>query len=222
MTYPASFVGIAANLDYATGAKADARHLRHLLEQPARAVVIGVQEAKNVRLADVAVAPARAYQRTQTAARRGSGFVTRGIKVRRFRLFLGGVSAVTLPRHVARGRIRLAGGPAVVFSAHAPPKRGGQAAQDRYLRALKRRTDRLSRKGVEWVVFIDANRDVDDVARYLGGRVAASAKGDRIVGVIISPGLRVLAHGVDRYGRQNGLTDHLCPYAHIGMKGSAH
>lgn len=204
----------SANIDWATGAGKDRRHLAHLLAATVGAVLIGVQEAKNLRLADVVTRPVRALQRTRGQARRGSGFVARGVRTSRFRIFLGGVSHVTLPRWVARVRVTVAGKRLVVLSAHAPPKRGGRAAQDRFLRALKRRTDRLSRRGVAWVVCIDGNRDLVEVARYLGGR-AYGADGDRIVGVVVSPDVMVGDHGVDRFGDEHDLTDHLAPWVDI-------
>lgn len=209
---------VAANLDFTTGERADGKHLAHLFDQPAPAVIVGVQEAKNIRLAEVAPPGSTAYQKTLTAARRGSGFVARGIKISNFRLFLGGLSKVTEPRWVARGRVHLSGGPLVPFSSHVAPKRAGKAAQDRHLRSLKRRTDKCARNGVAWAVMGDFNRDIEDVARYLNGKVAAAAKGDRIVGVIVSHRVTVLARGVDRYGRQNGLTDHLAPWADVTIR----
>ncbi len=204
----------AANLDWATGPTKDARHLSHLLAAVSWAVLIGVQEAKNVRLRDLVDLPGRAFQRTFSAAVRGSGFVARGIRVRRFRLFLGGVSRATLPRWVARCKVRVPGGPLAVFSSHPPPKRAGTAAQDRHLRALRRRLDRRERRGKAWAVCIDGNRDLQEVARFLGGR-GYGAEGDRIVGVIVSDRVVVVDHGVDRVGRREGLTDHLVPYVDI-------
>ncbi|WP_418063170.1 hypothetical protein [Pimelobacter simplex] len=204
----------SANIDWATGVEKDRRHLAHLLATVVGAVLIGVQEAKNLRLAAVVARPVRALQRVRTAARRGSGFVARGVRTSRFRIFLGGASRATLPRWIARVRVTVAGKPLVVFSAHVPPKRAGRPAQDRFLRALKRRTDKLSRRGIAWVACIDGNLDLQLVARYLGG-TGYGADGDRIVGVIVSDDVIVGDHGVDRFGEEHDLTDHLAPWVDI-------
>lgn len=203
---------VAANLLYGRGAHRRARrHLRHLLDRPGP-VVIGVQEAKHVTLATVLGILARVMQRTTSPALAGSAIITRGVLASRFRLFLGGVSSATLPRWIARVRVQLpAGSPLVVFSAHVPPARAGRRAQDRYLARLKRRTDRLTRRGVAWVVCIDANMPISQVAQMLGGR----AYGTGIVGLIVSDLVDVADHGIDRYGEDHDLTDHPAPWIEI-------
>lgn len=206
---------VAANLRYGWRSRRRARrHLEHLLASPTP-VVIGVQEAKNVVLAAVLGVMARVMQRTTSPALAGSAIVTRGVVASRFRLFLGGVSSATLPRWIARATVRVDGSRLVVFSAHVPPARAGQRAQLRYLTRLKRRTDRLTRRGVAWAVCIDANRSIEQVAQMLGGR----AYGVGIVGVIVSELVQVVDHGVDRFGVNNGLTDHPAPWVEIsGIK----
>lgn len=206
---------VAANLRYGWRSRRRARrHLEHLLDG-STPVVIGVQEAKNVALAAVLGVMARVMQRTTSPALAGSAIVARGVVASKFRLFLGGVSSATLPRWIARSKIRIDGDPLVIFSAHVPPARAGRRAQRRYLTRLKRRTDRLTRKGIAWVVCIDANRAIDDVARMLGG----TAYGVGIVGVIVSELVQVVDHGVDRFGVNNGLTDHPAPWVEIsGIK----
>lgn len=198
----------AANLQYGRGARRRARrHLRHLLDHPGP-VVIGVQEAKHVVLATVLGIIARVMQRTTSPALAGSAIITRGVRASRFKLFLGGVSSATLPRWIARVRIRLDDGPLVVFSSHPPPARAGQRAQHRHLARLKRRTDRLTRRGVAWVVCIDANRPIGQVAQMLGGR----AYGSGIVGLIVSELVQVDDHGINDYGDDHDLTDHPAPW----------
>lgn len=202
----------AANLKFGRRARRRTReHVAHLLRTTADPVVIGVQEAKNVVLATVLARIARALQRTKSTARAGSAIITRGVRARRFRLFLGGVSSATLPRWIARAKIRTDDGPLVVFSVHVPPARAGSAAQWRYLRRLKKRTDRLTRRGIAWVVCIDANMPIAEVARYLGGR----AYGVGIVGVITSPDVVVARHDIDTYGLRHSLTDHPAPWIDI-------
>lgn len=202
----------AANLKFGRHARRRTRrHVDHLLANTQGPVVIGVQEAKNVVLATVLARIARTFQRTDTPARAGSAIITRGVKARKFRLFLGGVSSSTLPRWIARVRVRIADGPLVVFSVHVPPARAGTASQWRYLIQLKKRTDRLTRRGIAWVVCIDANRPVTEVAHFLGGR----AYGVGIVGVIASPGVVVAKHGVDTLGLRHNLTDHPAPWIDV-------
>jgi hypothetical protein len=202
----------AANLKFGRRARARAReHLAHLLDAVDYAVVVGVQEAKNVWLAHLVGLAARAMQRTTSAAVRGSGIVVRGLPSRNFRLFLGGRSAATLPRWIARCAVRVDGHWLPVFSAHPPPKRAGDAAQDRHLEQLKERIDRAEARGHPWAVCIDANRSILEVAKYLGG----IAYGEGIVGVIVSRRVIVAGHGIDRYGVHNGLTDHPAPWIDI-------
>lgn len=207
----------AANLDFTQPRRNVRRHLDHLLAT--RPVIIGAQEAKRFALTEVVRVGVRAVvrQRRSTPARRGTAIISRGVKVGRLRLFLGGVSRATLPRFIATVPVRLpSGGVMVVLSAHVPPRRAGAKAQDAFLDRLATRLDRLDRKGVAWVVCIDANRDLATVARYLGGR-GYGADGDRIVGVIASPRVKVADSGVSRFGRDNGLTDHLAPWIDVAF-----
>lgn len=202
------------NLAFTTGWFKDRKHIRHLLATVDYPVIAGVQEAKNVWLSRLVGAGARAMQRTATPAVRGSGIIVRGLRARNFRIFLGGRSAATLPRWIARCAVKIDGHWVRVFSAHPPPKRAGKAAQDRHLAQLKKRTDRAERRGKAWIVCIDANRNLHEVARYLGGRGYGDDR-DRIVGVIVSRRVIVGAHGVDRYGIKNGLTDHPAPWIDV-------
>ncbi|AIY17791.1 hypothetical protein GUY44_07195 [Pimelobacter simplex] len=204
----------AANLAFTTGWRKDKRHLLHLLATVAYGVVIGAQEAKNINLAALVGKAARALQRTTNPAVAGSAIIGRGVRLRRFRLVLGALSRATLPRYIARSQASIDGEWVRVFSAHAPPRRAGRAAQDRFLARLKKLTDRAERNGHAWIVCIDGNRDLQAIARHLGG-TGYGARGDRIVGVIVSDRVIVADHGVDRYGVAHKLTDHLAPYVDV-------
>lgn len=201
----------AANVNWATSKRGVQRQLDHLLAQAVR-VLVGVQEAKKVRLSRL-FPSRRTRQNTSTPAKAGAGFVSKGVPLRRFRLFLAGRSAVTLPRWIARTKIGKGKTRTIVFSVHISPAYGGAAAQDRMLAKLKTRTDKLTRKGVRWVVCIDGNRPIEKIARYLDGL----AYGEGIVGEIVSDNLPVLADGIDRWGKQHGLTDHPAPWIEISV-----
>ena len=212
----------SANLAYQTGPAKDRDHLRHLLAAAAlagvAAVVVLGQEAKNLRLRQVVKGikarlrrGLRVHQDERSDATRGSVILARGLKTRGFSLYLGGDSRATLPRWIARVGVDIQGKRTVLIAAHNFPKRAGEKARDRYLRRLKAIVDRAERQGKEWIVGIDANMPIEWVAEFLGGR----AYGHGIDGLIVSDGLDVLDHGVDRYGKRHGQTDHLVPWIEV-------
>lgn len=209
-----------ANANFGTGPFKDAEHIRHLLATtpPSQPVVMGLQEVKNLRRpwpvrrvvarARRLLAAARqirtpepsVFQDTTTPSTAGTALVSWGVRVRNTRLWKLGAFKGTLTRWTSIGRVR----DVVTQSVHIPPKRSGRAAQDAAIRRVKRRTDRARRQGREWVVAGDFNRDIEEVARRLGG----VAYGEGIVGLICSPGLEVTDWGVDHYGENHDLTDH--------------
>lgn len=218
---------ITANLDFATGPAADSKHIEHLanLHPGVKRKVLFAQEAKNLRgrhaLARLGRLlgwllrlgkPTQVNQDDSTPARAGTGFMTwGGVKIRGFHLWSLGASIATLIRWVAHGAITVGTGSGrgklVIFSPHDFPHRAGPAAQERYLRRLKRRTDHVHRKGHAWAVGTDANMPLSRVAKHLHGKQWGDGH-NGIVGFITSLNVDVVRHGVDHYGVKHHLTDH--------------
>lgn len=224
---------VTANVDFATGDRKDRTALRRLAGLPVRlarairrkrlpdtdpSVVLMLQEAKTGRMADLLGGLFRGLQ-GRGAARSGTALLSRGIRLRGLRLWLGGDSTQTLPRWVTRGHVRV---PElertrhgwreldkvrrlVCMSVHIFPKRAGRDAQLRYVRKLARKLARIENRGHAWAVGVDANMDLDAFARLLGG--VAHHHGD-IVGVVTSRNVVVSKAGTSKVGLRLGAFDH--------------
>lgn len=226
---------VAANMDFATGKHADKLHLRHLLALLAghvTCVVVGMQEAKNLRtgsarLARVAKRALHAVKRplvrsrglhvhqdTRSPSRAGSAFVSLGINVRNVHWILLGRFPATLARWIARGMVTVNGHRIVLLTAHFPPKRSGKRAQERALRRFKRVTDGIHRAGLQWAATGDFNMPIHRVARRVHGKAYGDGH-NGITGIVTSKRVHVTGHGVDRFGIRHKLTDHPCPWVDI-------
>lgn len=119
------------------------------------------------------------------------------------------VGDVGVHRGVARRWVTLDGVTVRVFSVHALHiKTSGRVAQDTYYRGL---AAGIARRAEPWVVAGDFNRHHRAVAAQLGGR----SVGDGIIGVVVSPGLRVGGLALDHYGLDRHLTDHPAVFATV-------
>lgn len=214
---------VTSNLDWATGVNKDRDQLGHLVTRlyAAWGLVLLTQETKNFRLLAVLRALTARYHLPRPLvmqgvgpAKAGTAMAGIGVRVQRFRLFLGGRSRATLPRWVTRGRVRLSGGVLALFSAHVPPPRVGWAPQEKYLRRLRRRLARVEARGHSWAVGGDFNADIQRVAQLLGGHVLPGAT-PRGIGIIASAGVKTTRFGRDTYGLRQGDTDHPAVWADV-------
>lgn len=227
----------SANLDYVTGVKKDRDHLRHLVShlyakpladgRKLAGLVLLTQETKNFRLVAVLRSvghilarfhlPRPMVMQGNGAAKAGTAIAAYGVTLQRLRLFLGGLSKATLPRWVTRGRLTMAGGILALFSAHVPPPRAGWAAQERYLKRLRKKLARAERHGHAWAVGGDFNHNISVVAKILCGRIVPGATQGGI-GIIVSDRVSLLRHGRDSYGMKHDETDHPAVWADLEVK----
>lgn len=221
---------VSENLDYNTGEKKDRDNLRHLVKhlyarataastdsQPLDGLVLLTQETKNIRLVTVLRTVGRILGRFHLPrptvmqgtgpAKAGTAIAAYGVRLRRLRLFLGGLSRATLPRWVTKAWLRLPSGVCEVFSAHVFPPRVGDAPRIQYLHKLRRRVARAERRGHGWAVGGDFNYDIEKVAEILGGHVVKGSTTGGI-GIIVSDNVVVSASGRDTYGLKRHDTDH--------------
>jgi len=85
------------------------------------------------------------------------------------------------------------------IAVHLPLKSTG--VQGAALRRLKRRINHLRRFRPKhsWCVYTDANMDIDELARYLGGKAVGGGRGRQIVGLVMSKNMRHLRATVDHH-----------------------
>jgi hypothetical protein len=190
--------------------------------------ILFVQEAKTGRVSSL-LAGLFTGRQGRGAARSGTGLFARGIRLHGLRLWLGGDSTETLPRWVTRGWVNLPivrrrvvtggdGHPFVgpqkhrrvyLMSVHIFPMRAGKAAQLRFVAKVRRRVERIERRGHAWIVGTDANMPLHEFARLIGG----VPQGDPetlagIVGFVTSKNVVVSAAGTNAAGLQSGAFDH--------------
>lgn len=196
---------VTANVDF-TQPKGDVeKSLSYLLGFLKVVTIIGFQEGKRFNLHKLLFF-ANVKQRTGTAARRGSGFVTiKGQALKRFRLFFGGDSWATLNRWIARCVVELEQGRCVCFSAHFLPGRSTDTERAAMVRKMAKRTERLNRKGKLWLVACDGNMPIERLAELLDGK----AYGEGIIGFVCSRNLKVEKHGAERFPKSRGWMDHI-------------
>lgn len=206
---------VTANLDWATGPKADKPHLEHLCSLGGERSVIFAQEAKNLRLAGLLrnVAGEHVRQDTRNAAVAGTALLSHGVKLHGWALWLAGDSHSTLPRWIQKGTLREWGTPVECMSVHVFPHRVGRATQQRYVDKAYLHTQHAEKAGHAWIVGTDANMALTDFAHKLGG----VAHGHGIVGFVVSRNVLVSGEGVDRFGLRHGATDH--PAVWIDVEG---
>lgn len=230
---------ITANLDFVTNPTKDLLHIDHLarLHPHIDNKILFAQEAKNLRgynsleklgerLKDTSPVFDRAYQNISSASKAGTGFIAWGdTPIKGFHLWSLGASGATLIRWTAHGWTPVPllptkendkDGHLTIFSPHDFPHRAGPAAQERYLRLMKKQTDHVHKKGNAWAVGTDANMPLSRVAKYLNGKQYGDGH-DGIVGFITSLNVEVSRHGVNDYGVKHKFTDH--PAVFIDIEG---
>lgn len=216
-----------ANLLFDTGPKRDRSYLRHLAGFPVmRHVLLGgwlrthkyrrhprvlfLQEAKTGRVSAMLGGVFGGLQ-GKGEARSGTALFARGIKLWRRRLWLAGDSTATLPRWVTEAVAKVGGHQHLLLSAHIYPHRAGPEQQQQYVDRLAERVKQADHIGQRWIIGLDANMDLDDLAEQLGG----VAYGVGIIGFVCHRDVEVVGEGRDTWGLRRGITDHLAYYIDV-------
>jgi hypothetical protein len=172
-----------------------------------------VQEAKDLRLADLVPAGWMALQDTSSDSKAGSGIlVGSGITVDDWWLVKGcdaPPGGGMLPRWLCCAEVTHDAGQLVPISAHAPPPRyaGMQPGFADAVAAVVADYPQTA------VVGADANQDIDAWARELGSGMVAVGKQSGICLVSRMPFTDV---DLDNWGEQQGATDHPAVWGTIG------
>jgi hypothetical protein len=177
------------------------------------ASLVLVQEAKDLRLADLVPAGWMALQDTSSDSKAGSGIlVGSGITVDDWWLVKGcdaPPGGGMLPRWLCCAEVTHDAGQLVPISAHAPPPRyaGMQPGFADAVAAVVADYPQTA------VVGADANQDIDQWARELGSGMVAVGKQSGICLVSRMPFTDV---DLDNWGEQQGATDHPAVWGTIG------
>ena len=195
-----------ANLDFVRAHDAD--YLAHLCES---ADVLLVQEAKDVRLADVLPEGWTALQDTTDEAHMGSAIAYRNETVsagkNALRLTLGatpfwqGKRVQMLTRYIATAHLRdrATGEWRYAVAAHLPPRRF------RFLQpGMTRQLREVAKDHPHAVIGVDANQPLGRLGKALGLR----SFGEGIVGILVGTNLRTGSPLVDTWGVDHSVTDH--------------
>jgi hypothetical protein len=214
---------VTANLDWATGEKKDTDNLQHLVKRlytnrpgHVEGVVLGAQEARNLRIAGLLTVVAKLLQLVKIpvpkvvqgigAARAGTAIAAFGVKLHYARLILSAAtSKVTLARWVTRAGVDVAGGRVETFVLHVKPPRAGRPSQVKQLRVVEKLCRRAEKRGHGWVVLADYNLPKTVIVSVLRGVYYGTPHG---IGICVSKNLLVTGQGRDSYGVQHKDTDH--------------
>lgn len=197
-----------ANLDFATGSRADREHLAWLC---ARNDVLLLQECWNIDLQELLPDGWLALQDRTDPGRANSAIAYREAVVAAdaftLRLgtkpFIGRRRARMRWRWIATAHLHELATHETFFgiSAHLPPKRF-RWLQPRMIKRLRK----IAVNHPRTVLGVDANRAIGDIA----GRLGLKPHGQGIIGILTGPYIRTAGDvEIHHYGKRNGYTDHI-------------
>ena len=117
------------------------------------------------------------------------------------------------------GTTLLAGEEILLLSIHALHVRTvGAKSQEEFYEILTEWLESLTLRGKLWILAGDLNRPYAGVGRMIG---AADIVGSKVLGIAVSPGLRIIRHRVITEGEDAGWTDHSALLATIALDEAA-